>query len=83
MLEDIGRNRRRVRRDRDFTQAQLARSIGVRQQELSAIERGLRPPRALVDRVARVLGVHSNELLRSATDVPIVERRLADRTEAV
>ncbi len=64
MLKDVGRNLRKLRRDRDFTQTQLARFAGVRQQELSAIERGLQPPLVLVDRLARGLGVHPDELLR-------------------
>ncbi len=67
MLEDIGRNLRKIRRDRDFTQTQLARFAGIRQQELSAIERGLQPPLALVDRFARALGVHPDELLRQVS----------------
>jgi transcriptional regulator with XRE-family HTH domain len=66
VLEDLGRNLRRLRRDRDLTQHQLARLVGIRQQELSNIEHGLQPKLALVDRLARVLGVHPNELLRSA-----------------
>jgi transcriptional regulator with XRE-family HTH domain len=68
MLEDVGRNIRRIRRDRDLAQGVIARLAGIRQQELSAIERGLQPKLALVDRLARVLGVHPNELLRDATD---------------
>lgn len=63
MLEDVGRNLRKLRRDRDLTQAQVARFAGIRQQELSAIERGLQPKLALVDRLARALGVHPNALL--------------------
>ena len=68
MLEDVGRNLRKLRRDRDLTQEQVARFAGIRQQELSAIERGLQPPLVLVDRLARALGVHPNELLRRASD---------------
>jgi transcriptional regulator with XRE-family HTH domain len=62
MLEDLGPNVRRARRDRDLTQAQLARVVGIRQQALSEIERGLRSPHALVDRLARLLGVPSQAL---------------------
>ena len=65
MLENIAYNVRRIRRDRDLTQAQLARLVGIRQQELSALEHGLQPKLALVERIARVLGVHVNELFRS------------------
>jgi len=63
VLEDVGRNLRKIRRDRDLSQTQVARLANIRQQELSAIERGLQPPLALVDRLARVLGVHPNALL--------------------
>ena len=69
MFEDVGRNLRRLRRERDLTQGQVARFARVRQQDVSAIERGLRPPSALVDRLARALGVDANELLRDRVDV--------------
>jgi transcriptional regulator with XRE-family HTH domain len=68
VLEDVGRNFRKLRRERDLTQGQVARFAGLRQQELSAIERGLQPKSALIDRLARALGVHPNELLRSTSD---------------
>jgi transcriptional regulator with XRE-family HTH domain len=69
VLEDVSHNLRRLRRDRDLSQTQVARLVGIRQQELSAIERGLQPKLALVERMARVLCVHPNELLRSPSDV--------------
>ena len=72
MLEDVGRNLRKIRRDRDLSQTQVARLANIRQQELSAIERGLQPPLALVDRLARVLGVHPNALLADSVQ-PVVE----------
>ncbi len=75
MLEDVGRNIRRIRRDRDLAQGVIARLAGIRQQELSAIERGLQPKLALVDRLARVLGVHPNELLRDASDAHAREQQ--------
>jgi transcriptional regulator with XRE-family HTH domain len=68
VLEDVGPNLRKLRRERDLTQGQVARFAGLRQQELSAIERGLQPKLALLDRLARALGVHPNELLRGASD---------------
>lgn len=79
MLENIAHNLRKIRRDRDFTQTQLARFARIRQQELSAIERGLQPPLDLVDRLARALGVHPNELLRRESDST---RRESQPTEA-
>lgn len=68
MLEDVGRNLRRIRRERDLTQEQVARFVGIRQQELSAIERGLRPPLALLDRLSKAVGVHPNELIRTPAE---------------
>jgi transcriptional regulator with XRE-family HTH domain len=68
VLENIARNLRRLRRERDLTQTQLARLVSIRQQELSAIEHGLQPKLALVDRLARVLGVHPDELLRNSAE---------------
>jgi transcriptional regulator with XRE-family HTH domain len=65
VLEHVGRNLRRLRRERDLTQAQVARFAGIRQQELSAIERGLRPKSALLDRLAFALGVPTEDLLRA------------------
>ena len=81
MVEDVGRNLRRLRRDRDLSQGQVARLVGIRQQELSAIEHGLQPKLALVDRLARVLGVHPNELLRSA-EIPVSRPRPGARLTA-
>ena len=68
MLEDVGRNLRKLRREREFTQEYVARAARVRQQDVSAIERGLRPSLALVDRLARALCVHPNDLLRDRID---------------
>lgn len=68
MLEDVGPNLRKLRRERDLTQGQVARFADIRQQEVSAIEHGFQPKLALVDRLARALGVHPNELLRGASD---------------
>ena len=70
MLEDVGRNLRKLRRDRDLPQAQVARFAGIRQQELSAIERGLQPRLALVEKLARAVGVHPNALLQAQADAP-------------
>jgi len=69
VLEDVARNLRRLRRERDLAQAQVARLAGIRQQQLSEIEHGWQPPLALVERLARVLCVHPNELLRDAANV--------------
>ena len=66
MLEDLSRNLRKIRRDKDLTQSQIALLVGIRQPEVSAYERGLRPPLALVDKFARALCVSPDELLRGA-----------------
>jgi transcriptional regulator with XRE-family HTH domain len=66
VVKDIGRNLRRIRRERDLAQDQVAGLAGIRQQQLSAIENGLEPPLALVDRLARVLCVTPDELLRES-----------------
>jgi transcriptional regulator with XRE-family HTH domain len=70
VLENVARSLPRIRRERDLTQSQLARLVRIRQQELSAVEHGLQPKLALVDRFAQVLGVHPNELLRSPAEQP-------------
>ena len=63
MVENAGRNLRRIRRERDLTQTQLARLGKIKQQQLSAYENGLQMPLALIARLARILGVDPNELL--------------------
>jgi transcriptional regulator with XRE-family HTH domain len=56
---------RRLRREQDLTQAQLARRAGVTQGHLSLIESGARPNTGalIVRRLARALGVPVGELL--------------------
>jgi transcriptional regulator with XRE-family HTH domain len=68
LLENVGPNLRRLRRQRDLTQRQLAGFAGIHQAHLSDIERGLRPKSALLDRLARALGVDPNELLRQSAE---------------
>jgi transcriptional regulator with XRE-family HTH domain len=64
VVQDIGRNLRRIRRERDLTQVQVARLIGIRQQHLSDIEKGKIPKLSLVERIAKRLCVSPDELLR-------------------
>ena len=64
MIEHVGRNVRRIRREREITQTQIARAVKISQQLLSNYEHGLRMPLPLIDRIARILGVSSDELLR-------------------
>ena len=56
---------RRLRRELDLTQAQLARRSGLDQGHISQIESGKRanPTTAVVKRLARALGVSAAELL--------------------
>ena len=63
--EHAGRNVRRIRREREMTQAQLARPARIPQQQLSAYENGLRMPVTVVKRIARILGVHPDDLLEA------------------
>jgi transcriptional regulator with XRE-family HTH domain len=55
---------RRLRHERRLSQATLAARAGLRQQDVSLLERGLRPSRLVdLDRLARALGVDVLELL--------------------
>lgn len=65
MVQDVGRNIRRICRERDLSQTQVARLVGIRQQHLSFIECGLEPPLALVARIAKVMGVHAGRFRTS------------------
>ena len=64
MIENVGRNVRKLRREREMAQTPLARALGITQQQLSLYENGLRPPLALVERFAAVLGVDVDELFK-------------------
>lgn len=58
-----GMNVRRIRRAREWSQTQVARSARITQQQLSDFENGLRMPLPILKRLARVLGVPVDELL--------------------
>jgi len=61
----IGLNLQGLRRDRGFSQEELAHRAQMHQTYLSGIERGRRNPSALVlDRIAQALGVDLEELVR-------------------
>lgn len=83
MLEHVGYNVRKLRRERDLTQSQVARFARIRQQELSAIERGLRPRSELLDRFARALGVSVDDLLREPQARVRVPSDLTEATAAM
>jgi transcriptional regulator with XRE-family HTH domain len=64
LTEHLGANLRRIRRERDFTQAQIAALARVSQPYISALERGLRPTRLdHVELLARALAVSPETLL--------------------
>jgi transcriptional regulator with XRE-family HTH domain len=56
---------RRLRRQQDLTQEQLARRSGIQQGHISQIESGVRanPSAGIVKKLARALGVPVTELL--------------------
>jgi transcriptional regulator with XRE-family HTH domain len=81
MLHNLPANLRRIRRACDLSQASLAASVGLTQQYVSALERGLRPADLRhLDALAQALGVSRRALLQEehATDAPD-ERREGQR----
>jgi putative transcriptional regulator len=65
---------RRVRRERDITQAELAERAGVAQQAIARLERGKqRPSLDTAVRIARVLGVEVLEIF-PVSDAVVVSR---------
>lgn len=55
---------RKVRREKDISQALLAEKIGLNQTQLSKIEKGIRKVDAIeLKKIADALGVNINELL--------------------
>ena len=65
MRELVGRNVKRVRRERGLTQEQLAERSGFSQQYISGLEQGRRNPTIVsIYELATVLGVSHMELVR-------------------
>jgi transcriptional regulator with XRE-family HTH domain len=65
MMTYLGSNLRRLRRERDLTQAQLAERTGFDQSYISRLERGLRPSHdSHINTLAAALGVTTQRLLR-------------------
>jgi transcriptional regulator with XRE-family HTH domain len=61
----VGRNVRRVREERSFTQEQFAERSGFSQQYISDLERGLRNPTVItLYELSQALGVGHLELLK-------------------
>lgn len=71
----LGRNVRRYRRERSYSQEQLALEADMKRSYVSDLERGTRNPtvRAL-ERLAIALGVRPSDLLE---DVGVIEPRAA------
>jgi transcriptional regulator with XRE-family HTH domain len=65
MRKLVGRNVRRVRQERGFTQEQLAERSGFSQQYISGLEQGRRNPTVVtVYELATALGVNYLDLLQ-------------------
>jgi transcriptional regulator with XRE-family HTH domain len=61
----LGRNVRRLRDERNWSQEQLAFESGLDRTYISGVERGVRNPTVLViGKIAGALGVKIDELLR-------------------
>jgi DNA-binding XRE family transcriptional regulator len=65
----FGKKLRRIRRDRDMTQEQLAEAIGVTLDFISRMERGLDAASfETLDKLAKALGVPVSELFQFPED---------------
>lgn len=61
----VGRNLKRVRKERGWSQEELAFESGLHRTYISGIERGARNPTVLIlDRLAKTLRVKVEELVR-------------------
>jgi transcriptional regulator with XRE-family HTH domain len=71
LARSYGRNLRRIRRERGFSQEVLAFRAEVHRTEVSLLERGKRDPGVnMTLRLAGALGVNPGELLAGAAFVP-------------
>jgi transcriptional regulator with XRE-family HTH domain len=70
-FRQLGKRLTQLRKDREFTQAEVARVLGVAQQTVFAIELGDRRVRVdWVPKLARLYGVTTDELLSISSAVP-------------
>ena len=61
----FGKNLKEIRLKKDLSQGDLARILSVHRSYISGLERGRRNPSLLtVHKVAKALGVSTNELLK-------------------
>jgi transcriptional regulator with XRE-family HTH domain len=75
---------RRLRRDRDWSQGQLANKVGIDVQRISKYERGIsNPPLETLARIARVFGVSLDYLLtgKSSKVEKLQNAQLIERIE--
>jgi len=65
MSEKLGRNLKRIRSDKNMSQGDIARALGVDRGYISNIENGKRNPTlATITKLAEALKVSVNELLK-------------------
>jgi len=65
MPEKLGRNLKRIRSDKNMSQGDIARALGVDRGYISNIENGKRNPTlATIQKLANALGVSADELLK-------------------
>jgi transcriptional regulator with XRE-family HTH domain len=86
--ETLGERLARIRKERGFTQVELAQKAGTIQAVISDYERGrVRPHATMVGRLAQALGVTADELLGIALSTPAnghgVSRRILRRMQVL
>jgi transcriptional regulator with XRE-family HTH domain len=86
--ETLGQRLARIRKERGFTQVELAQKAGTIQAIISDYERSrIRPHAAMVGRLAQALGVTADELLGITPTPPQkangVSRRILRRMQAL
>ena len=61
----LGQNLKKIRTQKKMSQGDIARNLGVDKGYISNIENGKKNPTlATIDKLAKVLGVSANELLK-------------------
>lgn len=61
----LGKNIRRIRGQKDMTQIDICRAVGLDRAQMSNIEAGKgNPTLATIEKIAQALGVSSDELLK-------------------
>ena len=80
LADRIGRRLKRLRQDRNWSQAQLGRQIGVHQKQISGYERGVHVPSTdVLVRLAQVFGVSLDYLVFDDRDDAPAYVDIADR----